>query len=336
MRMLPRFHMTKSVRAIAGMTMTACLWNASAWGQEQVKTQSTPQEVQIPNDLHYWENAGFAEMVPPVRLPSDKDHLESIRVWLRVPEDQKISVSWVESQSRYSLIYPPGTVADRVDSSKSDPASTEGVDDVRGARIDERSNTIFHDYETVPGESPDWLKGYEWKRDGDNADKAAADALVSLFFPKGYNWDPAVIRQFRQLNQCAACHQADAPAPTTTAPPFRFESDSRGFFQPMTVLQNSMTVRDHRQWDLNADDPFVTVWCGDQQTYAVVDGDTRKYECPGEIAPIGKLDIIAALKEHDPHAEQVCSSRNYLYLHMDIQARTAFKPMFEDCNISSN
>ena len=182
----------------------------------QASSTPEPQKVQIPNDLHYWEKSGFVDMVGPLQLPSDKDHLESIRVWVKVPDDRKISVSWVPSQSRYSLIYPAGTVADRVDSSKNDPNSAEGVDDVRGARIDEQSNTIFHDYETVPGESDEWLKGYEWKRDGDQADKQAADALVALFFPAGTNWDPGVIQHFRQLNRCAACHQPDAPSPATT------------------------------------------------------------------------------------------------------------------------
>jgi len=320
--------MSKSVLTIVGMSIIASVACARA--------SSTPQEVQIPNDLHYWENAAFAEMVPPVRLPSDKDHLESIRVWLRIPENQKISVSWIESQSRYSLVYPPGTVADRVDSSRDQVGTPEGVDDVRGARIDERGDTIFHDFQQVPGESRDLLMGYEWKRDGDQADKQAADALVKLFFPPGNNWDPSVIRHFRQLNKCSACHEPDAPSPTTTAPPFRFESDSRGFFQPMTVLQNSMTVRDHRDWDLNADDPFVTVWCGDQQTSAVTEGDSRKYECPGGVAPVGKLDITSALKEHDPHAQQVCSSRAYLYQHMDGKAQDAFESAFADCEIQSN
>ena len=290
-------------------------------------------KVQIPNEMNYWEKSGFVDMVGPLRLPSDKEHLENIRVWLKVPDDQKISVSWVPTQSRYSLVYPVGAVADRVDSSKSDPSSEEGVDDVRGARIDEQSNTIFHDYQTVPDESDQWLKGYEWKRDGDQADKQAADALVALFFPSGHNWDPGVIRQFRQLNKCAACHEPDAPAPGTTAPPFRFASDSRGFFQPMTVLENSMTVRDHRDWDLNADDPFITVWCGDKQTHAVVNGDVRKYECPGDVAPVGKLDIRAALAKHDAHAEQVCKARTYLYQHMDSDAQKAYRSAFEDCGI---
>src|SRR4051794_3489671 len=74
-------------------------------GFRLAQTASAPQKVQIPNDLKYWENSGFAEMVPPVRLPSDKEHLESIRVWLKIPDGEKISVTWLDSQKRYSLVY---------------------------------------------------------------------------------------------------------------------------------------------------------------------------------------------------------------------------------------
>ena len=319
--------MKKGVAVVSTLLLLSLAGPAFAGGD-------TPQAVRIPNDLHYWEKSSFAEMVPPLREPTDKDHLESIRVWVKIPEDQKITVSWIAPQNRYSLMYPNGTVADRVDSSKNDPASDENVDDVRGARIDEKSDTVFHDYEVAPDQSASWLMGYEWKRDGDQADLQAADALVALFFPPGFHWDPGAIQHFRQLNRCAACHQPDAPAPVTTAPPFRFESDSRGFFQPMTILQNSMTVRDHRDWDLNADDPFITVWCGDQQTHAVTQGDVRKYVCANDIAPVGKLDIRAALQNHDPHAQQVCQSRSYLFRHMDLKARQAFSTAFEDCGIS--
>jgi hypothetical protein len=28
--------------------------------------------VQIPNDILYWHTSGFAEMVPPMRLPTDR------------------------------------------------------------------------------------------------------------------------------------------------------------------------------------------------------------------------------------------------------------------------
>ena len=36
--------------------------------------------VRIPNDLSYWRQSGFVEMVPPVRLPTDKSNNDVITV----------------------------------------------------------------------------------------------------------------------------------------------------------------------------------------------------------------------------------------------------------------
>src|SRR5207248_1269837 len=72
--------------------------------------------VQVPNDASYWKTAGFVEMVPPMRLPTVKSTEDAIQVWVKVPDDGKISVEWLEGQQRFTLKFPPGTVADRVES----------------------------------------------------------------------------------------------------------------------------------------------------------------------------------------------------------------------------
>jgi hypothetical protein len=92
-------------------------------------------------------------------------------------------------------------------------------------------------------------------------------------------------------------------------------------------------VRDHRIRDLNADDPYVTVWCGNEPVHATVSGAARWYVCPGGQAPLGKLDLAAALRARDPHALQLCASRSYLYRHMDERAREAFAQAFQECGI---
>src|SRR5437868_6597366 len=81
-------------------------------------------------------------------------------------------------------------------------------------------------------------------------------------------------------NHCGGCHLINAPAPSVTQTRPSFSSDSHGFFQPMTVLDDSMVIRSHRRWDLNADDPFVTVLCGAQPVRATTNGDSRGYSCP--------------------------------------------------------
>ena len=291
-----------------------------------------PRRAEIPNDTDYWRREHFAEMVLPIHLPTNRARTDLIRVWLKIPNDRQISVRWIGSQSRYSLVYPAGTVADRVES------MSDQIEDVRGARIDENGNTFFHVYEIEPGHGTSMLVGYEWQREDVEADRQAGEELIRLLFPPGHgtsvhadHWRRGQIEFFRKVNQCGACHQPDAPVPATTVWPFRLESDSRGFFQPIAVLKNWATIRDHRSWDINADYPFVTVRCGSEKVEAVSQDNYRGYHCPGERAPIGTLDLQAALKKKDGHALLLCESRRYLFTHMDEKARKAFRRAFQDC-----
>ena len=284
--------------------------------------------LKVPNQVDYWKNEGFEKMEGPLRLPTDGSETDIIQVWLKLPENAKLTAQRINDsqEDRYTLIYPPGTIADRIEFE----IGSGGVDDVRGSRIDVDGSPLFHVYETAPGTDQSWLEGYEWRRSDDVADVIAGEALIKLLYPHA---SQGVKNHFRQLNHCGACHEPNAPSPLTTASPFRFESDTQGFFQPITVLQNEMTVRDHRSRDINADDPFITVWCGNQPTKAVVSGMDRWYSCPNEQAPVGKLDIVAALAAKDAHALQICESRAYLFRHMDDNAQAAFAPAFEECKI---
>lgn len=284
-----------------------------------------------PNRLSFWKDSGFQEMVGPLHLPTDASQKDTIEVWLKLPDTGKVTAQLINDslEERYTLVYPPGTIADRVEYQKGDPS---GVGDVRGARIDENGATRFHVYETVPKTDFSMLQGFEWPRVGDVADVVAGDALAWLFYPSA---ESKVRNQFRELNHCGKCHQENAPIPSTTLGDFRYESDSRGFFQPLTVLSDEVTVRNHRPRDLNADDPFVTVYCENQPVKALTNASgARWYECAKNIAPVGKLDIVAALKAKDTHAQALCQARRYFFEHMDDSARAAFGAAFRECQIS--
>lgn len=302
--------------------------------------------VRIPNSLRYWPQHGFVDMVPPVRLPTDKTIDEKIMVWLRIPTGKKITVLWLADQRRYTLKFPPGTVTDRIDSGQNAKQAmfvVNGIHDVRGARIDADGRTWWHVYEPVPGESSKWLKGFAWLRAGSKGDNIAADSLIKLYYPGA----PAKAKQemavFRRLNQCTACHQINRPVPTKTLP-WKFlghvifvatsETDGDGFYQPITVLTDTMTLVNSRPWDLNAGDPYITVWCGKHRAKLTTKGDSyRRYTCPDRGVPVGKLDMLAALKHKDPHALQVCAARRYLYEHMTENGRKDFARYFEECSI---
>lgn len=311
---------------------------SGAFGANAQDIQLRP--IEIPNDISHWPRSGFVEMVPIVQLPTNRRGDNMVRVWLRVPDGGTIGVRWLEEQQRHVPVFPPGTVADRVETMKNEPKAMlviNGIEDVRGATIDQDGRTRFHVYEPVPGGPAGVLRGYEWLRIDNQSDNRAADSLISLFYPNAPDSAQAEMRLFRRLNQCGACHQPNRPTPTTSslmlASPSHLPTDAYGFFQPLAVLESSMNVRASRPWDLNADDPFVSVWCGDERIHAVTDGDRRGYKCSGGQPAIGRLDMVAALAKKDAHALAVCASRKYLYQHMNTQARDAYRRSFTECSI---
>ncbi|MGH8320225.1 MAG: hypothetical protein ACREUL_20030 [Steroidobacteraceae bacterium] len=308
---------------------------SSALGAENIQIHS----VQIPNELDYWRNAGFVDMVGPAQLPTDKATGDHIAVWLRIPRGKKITVQWLPDQKRYTVKFPPRTVADRVESAKNEHDAMlviHGISDVRGARIGADGEIWFHDYEPIPGEPIKWLKGYEWLRTDPAGDSLAADSLIKLFYPGAPTKADTEMAEFRRLNQCGACHQRNRPVPVTASKDgLSFpETDADGFYQPITVLTDTMTLVNIRPWDLNAGDPYITVWCGRKKAQLTTqDHSYRRYTCSDNGVPTGRLDILAAFRHRDSHALKVCAARRYLYQHMAKDARKAFARGFAECSI---
>lgn len=308
---------------------------SSARGAEGIRIHP----VQVPNELDYWRKSGFVEMVGPARLPTVKATGDHIAVWLRIPREGKVAVEWLARQKHYTIKFPLGTVADRVESAKNEHDAMQvihGIADVRGARIGAGGETWFHDYEPVPGEPIKWLKGYEWLRADPVVDNLAADRLMKLFYPGAPANAKKEMAEFRRLNQCGACHQINRPVPVTATKDGDSvpETDADGFYQPITVLTDTMTLVNIRPWDLNAGDPYITVWCGRRKAQLTTkDHSYRRYICPDHGVPTGKLDIVRALRHRDSHALKVCAARKYLYEHMTQDGRKAFAHGFADCSI---
>jgi len=298
--------------------------------------------VEVPNRVSYWKDAGFVQMVPPLQLPTVLSFDDTIMVWVRIPAGRKIQVSWLPKQKRYTLKFPPGTVADRIETGKNEKQAmlvVNGISDVRGAPIGEDGRTWFHVYEPVPGQPLAWLHGYEWLRMGDKADVEAGERLVALYYPHAGPKAHGEMAEFRRLNHCGECHQINQAvgkmmpthAQRMVRPGAPLETDGDGFFQPILVMKDSMNVVNIRPWDRNPDDPYVTVWCGSQEVKAVTHGDHRGYSCADGRVPVGNLNIVVVLWYYDRHAEEVCKAREYLYEHMDATGKKAFAREAAEC-----
>jgi hypothetical protein len=284
----------------------------------------------------HWARARFAEMTPPIRLPS-RDGKERISVRLFVPDEGRIGV--VRRGARASLVYPPGTIADRVD--MRDFRDQGSIQDVRGTRFAEGGEEYFHVLRPlVHGQ----LDGVEWPRSDVRAWRAATDEMLGRMastHPPGPA-ATALLSRFELTNDCAGCHAHDKPerhqralAGVDGEPAPNRATDAGGLYAIATVLEDSAPLEQHRPLDMNEGDPYVSVTCDDgavARLEVTRRGARRHYACADGSVPRARLDLVRALADGDAHAEAVCASRAYLQEHMDVEARAAFAPAFAECS----
>ena len=317
--------------AIVGAVAVAIRWiPAASIGQRR----HAPAPVEIADPATHWTADGFAEMVPPIRLPTSTNGHDHITVWLRVPDGAGIRVE--HDGDRLTLVYPPGTVADRVEMREPADADDEHawrVVDVRGTRLGD-GDEYFHTLQPISRGARS-LAGFEWVRSDPSAERAATDSLEGLW--RGGllrdarpEWQSREVDRLRRLNRCEECHEHERPERTrrTEGGPRR-ATDRAGFYVPFSVLRDDAPLEEHRPRDLNADDPFVVVSCGDQAASRVGEA----FRCADDDVPVGHFDLGRALAAGDRHAVAVCRSRRYLHDHMDHQARAAFASAFTSCGL---
>jgi len=295
------------------------------------------------SDPDYWHRMGYIEMVPSLRLPTTHDATDMIQVYLRVPPGRSISALDLESQGRYTLLFPPGTRADRVESiryRKGKGVFGETPTDVRGTLLLAGGGQRFHTLRPVSGKPSAPLLGWSWpahdKAAREEATRRIMDLAARVGTPVGrppLSGDE--LRALQSLNHCAECHVANhrRAASIDGAPLPRRETDASGFYVPLSVLHREVAVAATRPLDLNASDPYVDVRCGVDPARLVRDGDWIWYRCADGSVPIGRRDVRAALAAGDDYTAAVCRSRRYLYDHMDPAAREAFAVSFQECGI---
>lgn len=314
------------------------------------------RQLTIVEPMGYWEERGFAGMVPSIHLPTTHSRQNLIHVWLKVPPDKRIDAGWSAETASWQLLLPAGTQADRaeyhrvagsapgdatlyLDSSKVDK-SMWTLADVRGTRVGRDGRQSFHVYRPMNGTVHAPLRGWSWPRGEPSARQAATNELLAFCRqarrPIGRPpMDAAGLAAMRRLNDCAACHQPDRPPALHRPNGRRLErgTDNLGFYVPTAVLSDDCVVAHHRPEDVNDEDPFVEVRCGEEPAQLVeVDGEQR-YQCPNERVPVGHRDVAAGLAAGHEYTQRVCASRRWLFERMTPRARTAYAEPLAACGL---
>jgi hypothetical protein len=366
-RLLGRFELvsfaTGPAGAVAGVLAAVMLGLVPAAGlavgQDAADGESGVEAVRthrITDPVGRWQRAGYAGMVPSIHLPTTHAADDLIHVWLRIPEGAAIDARWLPDERRWQLELPPGTAADRVEYYRIggrapgaaalyfDSAAADAADwtiaDVRGTRVAPDGSQRFHVYRPVSGTDHADLAGWSWPRGDADLQARATQMLLEHCAttprPTGKPpMGPAELDAMRRLNDCAGCHARGKPPLAFDRPGRSLErgTDNLGFYVPTAVLSDHCVVANHRPRDVNADDPFVTVRCGDAPAELKVEDGEEWYHCPGARVPTGHRDVRAALAAGHAYTERVCASRRWLYERMTARARRAFAKPLAACGL---
>jgi hypothetical protein len=267
-----------------------------------------------------WEDAGFTELVTPLRPPTDERGADRVTVWMRLPEGATLTTERGPDGPRLKM--PTGAEVDRVE--LHDDGVAVRVEDVRGTEfLDGREE--FHVIVRAEG----GLRGFAWDR-ADAAAQAAVDRELGSLV------GPARSRRLVGFNQCASCHQPARPAATSVGSGPHRPTDASGLYHVQAVLAEELPLERNRPVDANLDDPHFSARClsGESPSVRASKG-TRHLECPAGEVVWGRYAVAEALAAGAPHASAVCASRRYLFEHLDDEGRAAFSSAFVACGIST-
>lgn len=288
-------------------------------------------------DSDHWRTGGFVAMEPPIRLPRGRALRDRTQVFVRIEGEGRIDVDAGE------LVFPPGTVADRVEYRRE--ANRWQVADVRGTRFT-TSGERFHAYRPE-GLDTDALFGTEWRRD-DDAGRQRAITLFADAMTKGAGFrraepghDAAVrtrsVVRFSRLLDCASCHgHGRLEAAATEDAHLRRGTDASGMHVFRYVLADLAPLETYRPRDPNADDPFVTYECAGEPTdraALVGPAGTTAVRCPDGDVPTLHYALADALDAGEAHARRVCESRRALAKWMTERAREAYADALATCGV---
>jgi hypothetical protein len=290
--------------------------------------------ITIAEPRDYWAREGFVEMVPAIRLPSSTAEAEDVAIWLRLPADAVIETQWSEAREGWVLVFPPGTVADRVE--QRGRGAKRGVVDVRGTTITADGQQL-HTLRRAGSEADAPLFGYAWPRADPEAHARATARLLAVLEglpPATRMTDEARTRYLdgvARKNQCTRCHSYARPDNGREQEHGLVNrgTDGSGFFTPQTVFADAIVLERYGGHDPNLDDPAVAITCPDGRPATRHSEGTRKRAaCADQAVAIARLDDQAV---EPARLERICRARRYLFDHLDDQGKQVFAAALLPC-----
>ena len=329
--------------SLAALGFAAALAYTSMSADADLGERDVVQRIRIAEPDGHWAREGFVEMVPPVRLPSSSAEAEDVAIWLRIPQGGRIETRWDERRGDWVLVFPPGTVADRVE--QRGRGSQRGVADVRGTEIgadgEEWMHTLRPSTARLGGSSGDSpLFGYTWPRSQPDAHARATTRLLAELeaLPPATRMRAAARTRYldgvERKNQCTDCHVHARPDNAVEGEHGLVNrgTDGSGFFTPQTVLRDSIPLERYGGYDFNLADPAVRLACPDGSPVTRERKAQReRAACPGRAVPVAHVDLAAVDGER---RERICRARRYLFDHLDAHGRALFSAALAPCSSS--
>ena len=298
--------------------------------------------VRINDPRRYWNETGFREMTPPIRLSTQAHTSARTLIYLKIGDGGDLRTDTGPAGSR-TIQYPPGSESDRVSMVMYRRNGVPGytIDDVRGTRWDQNGRQYFHVYRASGPEPHAPLIGYEWPRDNASAASEATNRLTQILrttaLPNGYLSDAYYIYRFRQLNRCQGCHWPNKPTAHLASdrrPPWA--TDASGLYTPLAVLHDYAPLSAQSAFhDPNSADPYIKAHCGSptgpSNAERLGSPGGYYYRCPDMTYPIGVRDMRRAVRDGDRYSESVCDARRYLFRRMDVSGRRHFSAAVRSC-----
>lgn len=306
---------------------------ASACHSDSVGVES----LEITDPFAWWLSGAYVQVVPPVRFPSPEADREQVEVWLAAPPGAVVTtVAGGDGVAR--LRFPPGTRADRIEWLGS--GDTRRIVDVRGTWLDDEGACTHHVLRPLDEQPNATLVGIQWPCDQPRANVVASERmrerLVDL--PPFNRMDPerthAALDRFAQQIDCDGCHvesRAQARWVDELGPVWR-GTDASGFFAPQSALQDAIPLEGYGAFDLNVDDPAVTVDCGDRLPQPIeVRHGVLRWRCADGRVPQGRIDWAELRRNDAARALAICQWRAWLWARLDSPGRAAFAASMAPC-----